>query len=125
MIRTTLGNWFSSTRELLRDLFSLSTPQFIVLVLGLSMTIISSVHMPRREQSHKLEESLQSLANQEIVLSERIETTHSQIRALESDQFFRREALRQLTGQNLLGERTLREYLNSSLTDESYLRASQ
>ncbi len=89
------------------------------------MLVISSVHMPRRERSQELEIRLQSLKNQEVVLSERIEVTHSQLRALDNDRFYRREALRQMTGQNLRGERTLREHLNPSSSDGRHLRASQ
>ena len=89
------------------------------------MLIISTVHMPRRERSDQLETRLHSLKNQEVVLSERIEVTHSQLRALENDRFYRREALRKLTGQTLRGERALREHLYPSRTDGRHLRASQ
>ncbi|MEC9476665.1 MAG: hypothetical protein VX764_06480 [Planctomycetota bacterium] len=125
MNRSIIQRPVQGARQKLRELFSFSTPQFVVLLLGVAMLVISSVHMPRRERSQELEMRLQSLKNQEVVLSERIEVTHSQLRALDNDRFYRREALRQMTGQNLRGERTLREHLNPSSSDGRHLRASQ
>ncbi|HIC23319.1 MAG: hypothetical protein COB10_03850 [Planctomycetota bacterium] len=125
MIRLIAQKPMTRTMSLLRDLFSLSTPQFIVLLLGVSMLVVATVHMPRRQQNDLLESRLNSLESQEMVLSRRLEQTYSQLVALEKDRFYRREALRKLTGQNLTGERLLREHLDRSQQAERYLRDSQ
>ena len=113
------------TMNLLRDLVSLSTPQFIVLLLGVSMLVVANVHMPRRQQSDLLESRLNSLEGQEMVLSRRLEQTNAQLVALEKDPFYRREALRKLTSQNLTGERPLSEHLERSQQEGIYLRDPQ
>lgn len=111
--------------NLVRDLFSLSTPQFVLLMLGISMLVISTVHMPRREHSDRLESRLNSLKGQEKVLSQRLTESYAQLGALEKDRFYRREALRKLTGQNLTGERTLSDHLEQSGQSAGYLRDSR
>ena len=125
MIRLIAQKPMTRTMSLLRDLFSLSTPQFIVLLLGVSMLVVATVHMPRRQQNDLLESRLNSLESQEMVLSRRLEQTYSQLVALEKDRFYRREALRKLTGQNLTGERLLREHLDRSQQEGIYLRDPQ
>ena len=113
------------TMNLLRDLVSLSTPQFIVLLLGVSMLVVANVHMPRRQQSDLLESRLNSLEGQEMVLSRRLEQTNAQLVALEKDRFYRREALRKLTGQNLTGDRPLSAHRERSQQEGIYLRDPQ
>ena len=125
MIRSIIPNSLTRTMNLVRDLFSLSTPQFVLLMLGISMLVISAVHMPRREHSDQLESRLNSLRGQEKVLSQRLTDSYARLNALEKDRFYRREALRKLTGQNLTGERTLSDHLEQSGQSTGYLRNSR
>ena len=125
MIRSIIPNSLTRTMNLVRDLFSLSTPQFVLFMLGISMLVISTVHMPRREHSDQLESHLNSLRGQEKVLSQRLTESYSRLNALEKDRFYRREALRKLTGQNLTGERTLSDHLEQSGQSPGYLRNSR
>ncbi|MDE0960442.1 MAG: hypothetical protein OSB09_06650 [Planctomycetota bacterium] len=93
------------------DLFRFSTPQFIVLLVGISLSVIASVHLPRHAQSRGLEAQLTTLISQGQVLENRLEQAGLERQALENDSFFRREALRKLTGQNMAGEMILSEKL--------------
>lgn len=125
MIRSNFPDPLTRAMNLVRDLFSLSTPQFVLFMLGISMLVISTVHMPRREHSDRLESRLNSLKGQEKVLSQRLSESYAQLGALEKDRFYRREALRKLTGQNLTGERTLSDHLEQSGQSAGYLRDSR
>lgn len=95
------------------DFFRLSTPQFTILLVGISMCVVSSVHIPRREQNQQLESHLSMLYSQEALLLIRLDEVQRERLALDGDPFYRRESLRMLTGQNLSGEMTLRELLRN------------
>ncbi len=95
------------------DFFRLSTPQFTILLVGISMCVVSSIHIPRREQNQQLEAHLSMLHSQEALLQIRLDEVQRERLALDGDPFFRRESLRRLTGQNLSGEMTLRELLRN------------
>ena len=80
MIRSIIPNSLTRTMNLVRDLFSLSTPQFVLFMVGISMLVISAVHMPRREHSDQLESRLNSLRGQEKVLSQRLTDSYARLK---------------------------------------------
>ncbi len=92
----------------------LSTPQFLVLLLGVSLCIVSRVHMSRRAEIVDLRSSLGTLQAQGQLLKERISEVQVQRDALEKDPFYRKESLIKITGQRLRGEVPLRDLLQDS-----------
>ncbi len=92
----------------------LSTPQFLVLLLGVSLCIVSRVHLSRRAEIADLRSSLGTLHSQGQLLKERISEVQVQRDALEKDPFYRKESLIKITGQRLRGEIPLGELLQDS-----------
>ena len=113
MIQMIIGGPLKRAYFSVCDFFRLSTPQFTILLVGISMCVVSSVHIPRREQNQQLEAHLSMLHSQEALLQIRLDEVQRERLALDGDPFFRRESLRRLTGQNLSGEMTLRELLRN------------
>ena len=93
------------------DLFRFSTPQFMVLLVGISLSIVAQVHLPRHTQNRDLEAHLGTLISQGQVLENRLEQARIERQALVEDSFFQQEALRELTGQHMAGEMTLSDKL--------------
>ena len=93
------------------DLFRFSTPQVMVLLVGISLSIVAQVHLPRHAQNRDLDAHLSTLISQGQLLENHLDQARIEREALVEDSFFQQEALRELTGQHRVGEMTLSDKL--------------